>query len=115
MHANLALVRLKGVSTPEQADSFRGAALRIAGRDAKPLHPGEYFLYQLIGLKVMTEEGDLLGTVTDLIETGANDVFVVTPPEGGTPELIPNIADVVLDIDPQGGTMTVRPLEYLDS
>lgn len=113
-HAGFALMKLKGITTPEQAASLRGESLRISGRDAKPLQPGEYFLYQVIGLKAVTEDGQEIGTVSDLIETGANDVFVITPTEPGPTQLIPSLPDVVLDIDPANGTMTVRPLEYLD-
>lgn len=114
LHGGFGLMTLKGITTPEQAVAFRGEVLRIAGSDAKPLGPGEYFLYQVIGLTVVTEEGDTIGTVSDLIETGANDVFVVTPTDTRPAQLFPNLPDVVLAIDPAQGTMTVRPLEYLD-
>lgn len=90
----------------------RGEPLRIAGTDARPLEPGEYYLYQLIGLQVFDEAGTALGAVTDIMETGANDVLVVAPPDGGADQLFPNHPDVVLDVDPNAGRMVVRPLVY---
>ncbi len=110
-HAGQALLRLEGVASPEEGMALRGRTLRIVGTDARPLEPGEYFLYQLIGLQVVDEEGSSLGRVTDLMETGAHDVFVVTP-SNGPDQLFPNHPEVVLDIDPAHGRIIVRPLVY---
>jgi 16S rRNA processing protein RimM len=113
-HAGFGLIRLKGISTPEIGDEFRGQTLQMAGTDARPLEPGEFYLYQLIGLAVFDEAGQSLGTVVDVIETGANDVLVVAPPDGGPEQLFPHHPDVVLDVRPDLGRMTVRPLVYND-
>ena len=83
MHAGNALMRLQGISTPETVERLRGTPLRIRGSDARPLAPMDYFLYQMIGLEAFDEAGNVLGRVSDLIETGANDVPVITPPGGG--------------------------------
>jgi 16S rRNA processing protein RimM len=112
MHGDLALIHLSGITSREAAEELRGQPVRIAGTDARPLEPGEFFLYQLIGLHVESESGEPLGVVTDLIETGAQGVFVVTPDGGGTPILLPNHPDVVLDIRPDERRMVVRPLIY---
>jgi 16S rRNA processing protein RimM len=112
LHDRYALMRLKGITTPEAASALRGVSVRIAGSDARPLAPGEFYLYQLIGLTAFDEAGETLGTVTDIMETGANDVFIVSPPDGGSDLLIPNHPDVVLEIDPVVGRLTVRPLVY---
>jgi 16S rRNA processing protein RimM len=112
LHDRYALMRLKGITTPEAASALRGAPVRIAGSDARPLAPGEFYLYQLIGLTAFDEAGEILGTVADIMETGANDVFIVSPPDGGSDLLIPNHPDVVLEIDPIAGRLTVRPLIY---
>lgn len=110
-HAGQALLHLQFVSTPEQAAALRGLPVRIAGRDARPLEPGEFYLYQLLGLDAYDEAGTRLGRVTDLLETGANDVFVVAPDDG--PDLLlPNIPSVILDIRPDEGRITVRPLVF---
>jgi 16S rRNA processing protein RimM len=107
-------MRLSGISTPEEGRTFRGQPLRMAGTDAKPLPPGEFRLYQLVGLTALNEDGHPLGRVTDVLETGAHDVFVVTPEGGGSELLLPYHPDVILDIRPEQGQMIVRPLRYWD-
>ncbi len=110
-HGGQALLHLQFVSTPEQAAALRGLPVRIAGRDARPLAEGEFVLYQLLGLDAYDEAGTRLGRVTDLLETGANDVLVVTPDEG--PDLLfPNIPSVVLEIRPDANRITLRPLIF---
>jgi 16S rRNA processing protein RimM len=111
-HDRFALMRLKGIGTPETGLEFRGQQVRIAGTDARPLAPGEFYLYQLIGLSVVDESGQPLGTVTDIMETGANDVLVVAPADGSKDQLYPNHPDVVLDIKPEEGRVVVRPMVY---
>ena len=111
MHAGNALMRVQGISTPETVDRFRGTPVRIRGTDARPLAANEYFLYQVIGLEAFDESGQRLGRVTDLIETGANDVLVVTPDDGAD-LLLPSHPDVVLAMDPAAGRIVVRPLTY---
>jgi 16S rRNA processing protein RimM len=111
MHAGNALMRLQGISTRETVERFRGTPLRIRGADARPLAPNEYFLYQIIGLEAVDEAGNRLGRVTDLMETGANDVLVITPEEGAD-ILLPSHPDVVLSMDPAAGRIVVRPLTY---
>ena len=113
-HAGQALIRLGGIATPEAAREYRGQRLRMAGADARPLPPGEYRLYQLVGLEAVTEAGESLGTVTDVLETGANDVFVIGPAAGGQDLLLPYHPDVILEISPEQGRMLVRPLRYYD-
>ena len=112
LHAGNALIRLQGISTPETVERLRGTPLRIRGTDARPLAADEYFLYQVMGLAVFDETGTRLGQVTDLIETGANDVLVITPDDGGTDILLPSHPDVILAMDPAAGRIVVRPLTY---
>ena len=108
-----ALIKLEGTDTPEAAAKLSGLNVRIAGSDARPLEPGEYFLFQLIGLKVSNEAGEPLGVVTDLIETGAHDVLVIGErPDSPDDLLVPNHPEFVLDMDPGAGTMIVRPPLY---
>ncbi len=112
LHGGDALIRFRGVTTPEAARALQGRVVRIAGADARPLAPGEFLLYQVIGLAVADEAGTDLGTVTDLLETGANDVFVISPPYGGPDLLIPNVPEVVLEIVPSEGRMVIRPPRF---
>jgi 16S rRNA processing protein RimM len=108
LHAGQALMRLQGISTPETADRYRGATLRIRGADARPLAPNEYFLYQIIGLDAFTESGERLGRVVDLMETGANDVIVIAPDGDGANLLIPSHPESVVSMDPVAGRIVVR-------
>lgn len=108
-----ALIKLLGTDTPEAAAKLSGLNVKIAGSDARPLEPGEYFLFQLIGLKVSNENGEPLGTVTDLIETGAHDVLVIGErPDSPDDLMVPNHPEFVLEMDPEAGTMVVRPPRY---
>ena len=112
LHAGNALMRLQGISTPETVERFRGTPLRIRGADARPLAANEYFLYQMIGLEVFDESGNRLGRVADLMETGANDVLVIAPEDGGADILLPSHPDVIVAMDPASGRIVVRPLTY---
>lgn len=105
--AGNALIRLSGVTTPEQVDELRGLPVRIAGTDARPNEPGEYFLFQLIGLRAFDEAGEPVGVLSDVLETGAHDVFVISP-ETGDDILLPNHPDFVLAVQPEAGRLTVR-------
>ncbi len=108
------LVRLSNVLTPEIARTMVGQRLYISGADARPLDDNELFLFQLVGLKVVTEGGESIGTIGDVIETGANDVLVIRPDEGGQDVLFPHHRDFVVGVDLAAKTMTVRPLDYLN-
>lgn len=113
LHQGMALLRLQGITTPEEITGLRGQALRVSGKSVRPLEPGEFYLYQLIGLRAETESGEALGTVSDLIETGAADVFVIRP-ETGQDLLLPDRPDVILGIYPETRRMVVRLLEYAE-
>jgi 16S rRNA processing protein RimM len=101
------LVTIKGYATPEAAARFRNTYVYVRA-DALPTLPeGEYYHHQLVGLRVKTEDGQVLGVLEEIIETGANDVYVVRN-EGGQETLVPAIKDVVLDVNIEAGEMTVR-------
>lgn len=103
------LLKLEGLDSREQAGALRGLEVAIRAADATPLGPDEYYVHQIIGLQVWTVEGRRLGRVVEVLETGANDVYVVHGPTGEI--LIPAIRDVVLDIDLLSGRIIIRPLE----
>lgn len=109
-----ALIKLDGVYSPEQGKALGGLPVRIAGEDAQPLEADEYFLFQLIGLRAIAEGEHDVGVVTDLIETGAHDVLVVTPPGGDRSSqiLIPNHPEFVTRIAPEDGVIDVRLPRY---
>ena len=114
-HRAGALIRLPRCQDIVTADAMRGLSVRIAGADARPLEEGEFYLYQVIGIEARDEAGDPIGTVTDVLETGANMVLVVTPPDGGKDELFPSIPDVVIDLNPGAGYVILRRQTYWDS
>jgi 16S rRNA processing protein RimM len=106
------IVQFEGVDDRNAAESLREEMVYVHIDDAVPLEEGEYYLYQIEGIRVVTSDGEELGQVTDVIETGANDVYVVTTP-GGTEHLIPAIEDVIQTVDIAGGLMVVKLLDGL--
>jgi 16S rRNA processing protein RimM len=91
------------------AEQFRGAEVLVRRQDAVRLPDGQFYWHQVIGLRVeIAGSGETLGTVIDILETGANDVYVVGGRRGEV--LIPAIKDVVKDIDPSAGRILIEPL-----
>ncbi|MBK8985860.1 MAG: 16S rRNA processing protein RimM [Chloroflexi bacterium] len=111
LHQNLVLLKLAGYDDRDAADSLRGMWLQVPESEAIPLEEGEYFLYQLIGLAVFSDEGEHLGELTQVLETGANNVFVVTKEKQEI--LLPDIEDVIVDIDFDNGRITAHLLPGL--
>lgn len=111
LHGNYVLLKLDGYPTRTEAEALRNELLQVPEDEAIPLEEGEYFLHQLQGLEVVTEEGQTLGRLSDVLETGANNVFVVDGPAGQ--HLIPDIPDVVREIDIDAGRIVIRPLPGL--
>jgi 16S rRNA processing protein RimM len=109
---SMIVLTLKGVTTPEAAQSLRHAEVFIREVDSAPLAADEYFLHQLYGLRVETDAGATLGEVRDVIETGANEVLVVARP-GASDLLIPMIRDVIAELDLAAGRVVIRLMEGL--
>lgn len=110
-HKGQALVTLVGAATREAADALRSTYLLVPIAEAIPLEADEFYLYQLEGLQVYSDEGERLGVVQEVLETGANQVFVVHGPAGEL--LLPNTEEVVQEIDLDTGRMTVHLLAGL--
>jgi 16S rRNA processing protein RimM len=111
-HKDMVLIKLKGVDTPEHAQTFARHSVEVALSDAVPLPAGKFFLYQIIGLHVETIEGETLGDVTQVLRTGANDVYIVTA-ANGKEILLPAIPQVIKQIDVEHGKMIVELMEGL--
>jgi len=109
-HKGGALIRLEGLDSRDQVEPYRGAEILIP-EAAVSRDKGEYFWHELIGLKVYLETGRYLGTVKEILETAANDIYVVR--EGREEFLIPAIHDVVKTIDLEGGKMILSEVEGL--
>ncbi len=107
MNGAYGLLRLKDIDDRDQADRLRGLFLLVDMANAVPLEAGEFYLYQLIGLRVETEAGETLGTLAEVLETGANDVYIVNSPRYGE-VLIPVIPDTIVLTDVEAGIVIVR-------
>lgn len=103
---------LDGIETREQAQSLIGGELQIPKHMVLPLPPGEFYIFQIIGLQVESETGEILGRVVDVLQPGANDVYVMHDLQGRE-FLIPATKQVVRHIDLQSQRMIVRPLPGL--
>ena len=109
---NMVLLKLEGVDTPEAAQALRGRVLWL-DREEDTLEEGQYYIQDLIGLSVEdADTGERYGTLQDVTETGANDVYHVAFPDGRV-QLVPAIPQVIAKIDIDGGKMLIRPLEGL--
>lgn len=97
-HKNMVLLKLEGIDNLEQAELLKNAFLEIDREDAVPLKEGQFFIADLIGLEVYTDEGKLLGKVDDIYNTGANDIYVVKD-ELGKQILLPGIKEVIKQVD----------------
>ena len=101
------ILHFEGMSSPEEAARFRGALIKIWRDEAQaPIVPGQYYEFQLVGMVVLEESGEVLGRLEDIIETPGHHVFVVR--DGGVEHLVPATKEVVRRVDVAGRTMTVR-------
>ncbi len=109
-HGNVALIVADGIDTVEKAQAMRGKVLYIKRDDAK-LQKGHYFIAELIDCTVYDadDETKVYGIITDVSETGANDVWYIT--KDGKEYLIPAIKDVVISVDVEEGIVKIRPLK----
>jgi 16S rRNA processing protein RimM len=101
------LLAFNGFTTPEQVGRFRNQILYIKMAKTAVLPEGEYYFHDILGLSVSDESGESLGEVTEIIETGANDVYVVTS-NNGHELLLPAITEVVLDVNLASKSMKVH-------
>ncbi len=106
------LVKFKDVETPEDAGKYRNQWVFIKAKDAPPLPDGQIYQYELIGFKVVDENENPLGTLVEILETGANDVYVVKN-DAGKEILLPAIPSVILDLDTDRQLIRVHVLDGL--
>lgn len=109
---NLVILKFKGIDNINDVEQYRQKILYVTRENAVPLGENEYFIADLIGLKVVSDEGEELGDLSDVLQTGANDVYVVS--KENTPDLlIPAIRDCIRQVDIESGTMQVHLLAGL--
>lgn len=109
---NMVIVKFKGIDDINDVEQFRKADIYVTREDAVPLGENEYFIADLIGLTVVADDGEELGTVADVLSTGANDVYVVRQ-ENEEELLIPAIFECIKEVDIENGRMTVHLLPGL--
>lgn len=107
-HRGGLLLKLDGVSTRTEAEALRDAEIVIAPEELGELAEGSFYVFDLVGLKVVSEDGRECGEVTEVLQAGANDVYVTS-----TGLCIPALKDVVAKVDLERGEMIIRPVPGL--
>ena len=109
---NMVILKFKGIDDINDVEKYRKATLWVTREDAVPLEEDEYYIADLIGMNVVSDEGEQLGRITDVLQTGANDVYVISKPD--TPDLlVPAIKDCIKTVDLEEGQMVVHLLPGL--
>ena len=111
-HAKGMLIKFKGVETPEDVGQFRNQWVYVKASDVPPLPEGQLYQHELFGFSVVDESDNLLGELVEILETGANDVYVVRD-ANGREILLPAIPSVILELDPARRLIRVHLLEGL--
>ena len=107
-----AILKFRGIDTIDEAEKYRRKSLYVTRENAVRLQKDEYFIADLIGVKVLDEQEQELGTLEDVIETGANDVYQIRLKDGRQ-LLLPAIKECVLDVDVEAGRMKIHILDGL--
>ena len=107
-----AILKFKGIDNINDIEKYKGKSLFVTRENAVRLRKDEYFIADLIGITVFDEEEKEIGELKDVIETGANDVYVIQMSDGKE-LLLPAIKQCILDVDVEKGTMKVHILEGL--
>lgn len=109
---NMVILKFKGYDNINDIEKYKGMDLLVSREDAVPLGEDENFIVDLIDMTVVTDKGETLGTLVDVMQTGANDVYVVETPQKKE-VLLPAIKDCILDVNVEEKRMLVHVLEGL--
>jgi 16S rRNA processing protein RimM len=109
---NLVILKFKGLDSMNDVEPLRQAKLFVTREDAVELGEDEYFIADLIGMQAVSDEGEALGTISDVLQTGANDVYVISS-EGAADLLVSAIHDCIRHVDTERGVMTIHLLPGL--
>ena len=112
MHRGRLLVELEGIETRTEAEALRDVLLEVPEQELPPLAEDQYFRFDVVGMEVVDESGRALGRLDEVLETGANDVYIVRDDSGEL--LIPAIDSVIKRVDVKGRRMVVAPLAGLE-
>ncbi|HTG68925.1 MAG TPA: ribosome maturation factor RimM [Candidatus Udaeobacter sp.] len=111
---NIYILKLEGFNDINQVEKYKGWVLKVSEANLVDLDEGEYYYHEIIGCRVVTEEGEELGTISEILSPGANDVWVVDRPKGsGKQLLLPVIDEVLISVNTTEKTVTVRLMEGL--
>ena len=110
-HKNIMLVTVEEITSIEEAEALRGQKVSVYREDMPELPEGRYYVGDLIGLPVLDEEGNRIGTFKDVLPTGSKDVYVIQPPEGKD-ILVANIPENIREIDLPNRRIIVRLPEW---
>jgi 16S rRNA processing protein RimM len=112
LHKNMYIVKLEKHDGINDVEKYKGSLLKIEAKYQKPLEEGEYYYHEIIGCKVIADDGQELGLISEILTPGANDVWVVALPKNKQ-LLLPVIDEVVLDVDVQAKTVRIHLMEGL--
>jgi 16S rRNA processing protein RimM len=113
VHKSFDLLTFENHTSIADVEGYKGMLLKVAEDAREELPEGEFYYDEIIGCQVYTEEGVLLGSVSEILSTGANDVWFVKPSPQGKEILIPYIEDVVKQIDVTNRKIVILPMEGL--
>ena len=109
---NLVILKFKGVDNINDIEKYKGRDLWIPREEGQELEEDEYYIADLLGMSVVLEDGQEFGTLKDVMETGANDVYVVEDTKGEE-ILLPAIRECILDVDVEKNVMTIHLMKGL--
>jgi 16S rRNA processing protein RimM len=112
VHGNGLLVSIRGYDTPETAGRFRNQWVYVKAKDVPPLPEGKHYKYEMIDLDVVDDNGNTLGKLAEILETGANDVYIIRD-EAGKEILLPAIPSVILNVDMEARLVKVHLIDGL--
>ena len=107
-----AILKFKGIDNINDIEKYKGKSLFVTRENAQPLGEDEYYIADLIGMEVYLEDGSHFGTLKDVMETGANDVYVIDTDEHGE-VLVPAIRECILDVDIENQKMKIHLMDGL--
>ena len=106
-HKNFFILKFRGIDNMNSAETLKGTYLLIRKEELMPLPDNTFYIFDIIGLKVFTTDGRYLGEISDVQQTGANDIYLIKR-DSKTPLLVPALKHVVLEVDLTAGRMTVE-------
>lgn len=110
---NMVILKFKGIDNINDIEKYKGSDLLVSREDAVPLEEGEFYLADIMDMPVVDESGRSIGVVQEVLQTGANDVYLIKRRDGGE-LLLPAIKSCILDIDFENNQMKVHVLDGLE-